>query len=202
MKKMKIKSVLAASLLFAALTASPGAAAGAFTFLGQNTFATALGTNGIGLTLSLDAFQAATTAVSRAPSASVLVIGTNYTQAQCWFGFGHSNSIQFSSLDAKHVMASGSVTMNWFEFCTTFASFTETLTFSGSWSALQELTARRKGAIRSEYGTVVDDSSYDETVAPATVAGGYIVSPAFGAVNPGGGDVGVAKEHSVQITTP
>ncbi len=196
-----IKSALFACVCLAAF-AAPTAIAGTFTFLGQNEFATMLGTNGIGLTLSLDAFQTATAAVSRAASAGALVVGTNYTQAQCWFGFGSTDSFKFSSPDAKHVTASGAVTMNWFEFCTTFASFTETLTFSSSWSALQDLTARRKGASRSEYGSVVNDSSYDEIVGAATVAGGYIVSPAFGTVSPGSGLVGQAREHSVRIITP
>ncbi len=196
-----IKSVLAACIVFA-MAAPTDAGAGTFMFLGRNTFANMFGTNGTGLTLSLDAFQAATFAAAGTPSPGALVVGTNYTQAQCWFGFGSTNSFQFSSPDAKRVAASGAVTMNWFEFCTTFASFTETLTFSASWSALQDLTARRKGASRSEYGSVVNDSSYDETVAAATVAGGYLVSPAFGTVSPGGGHVGVAREHAVQINMP
>lgn len=205
MKKMT-KSAIMACTVVAALAAPPGAAAGTFTFSGKDTFATMSDSNGAGLSMSLGVFEASTLGASSMNGAGVFVVGTNYMSNQCWFGFGSTDNLKFAVPDLKHVTASGSVTMTWFEFCNTFSSkhtsFTETVTFNGNWSAVRDLTARDWGTGHLEYGNFKDDSVFDEVVAPATVTGGTIQSPAFGGVNPASGEVGDAKAHSVQIVAP
>ncbi len=205
MKKTN-KSAIMAWIFFAAWTVPLGADAGTFTFFGKDAFAAMSDSNGAGLSMSLGVFEASTLGASSMNGAGAFVVGTNYLSNQCWFGFGTTDDLKFAASDVRHVTASGSVNMTWFEFCSTFSSahtsFTETVTFNGNWSAVRDLTARDWGTGHREYGDFKNDSVFDEIVAPATVTGGTIQSPAFGGVNPAAGEVGDAKAHSVQVVAP
>ncbi len=193
-----IKAVCACAFFAAALAA----AADTFVFYGRGSFGDMSGQNG---NLSMDIYATETSSQigpDKAVSPGALFSGTYYTATKCWYGYGETTSIQFKATGPlpNQLTASGSIAVTWVNYCGAPSSFTETITFSGDWSAITDQANLQYFATHSQYGNTVRLNVHNvSNSAPATVSGGTISSPAFGTVTPTDGSVGRNSQHDVQI---
>jgi hypothetical protein len=201
-----IKAAVVSCGVLAAVSAPlPVAAAQANVFSGKDAFGFISGSSAEGnLYGEVYFFESSTKSKSnKNESSGAYFSGSYFTGSECWFGYGSTDNIQFTAAGGpipKQVTASGAISVTWFEYCSSFSEFTETVNFMANLTAIKDQTYHNWGTNHYEYGNVRVNSNFNYSNSPATVSAASITSPAFGTVTPVSGYIGKSKGHTVDIT--
>jgi hypothetical protein len=203
---MAIKAAFISCGVLAAVSAPlPVAAAQTNVFSGKDAFGSISGSSAEGnLYADVYFFESTTKSKSnKTESSGAYFSGSYFAGSECWYGSGFADNIQFTAAGGpipKQVSASGSISVTWYEYCSSFGEFTETVNFMANLTAIKDETYRNWGTNHYEYGNVRVNSNFNYSYSPAMVSAASITSPAFGTVTPLWGSVGKSKGHTVDIT--
>lgn len=197
-----IKTAITVCGFLVAVSAPLSAGADTQLFSGKGATGSMYGYSGP-LSFSVNAFENVTNSnkSNKIDSSGAYAYGNYYTGSQCWVGWGSTDTVQVKSVGTlpKQVTATGSILMNWYEWCSGSGSFTETITFNMDLSAIKDQASQNWANIHNEYGTYKYSYISDSSSAPAAINGSYFSSPSFGTIIPNYGYVGQSKYHSVTI---
>jgi hypothetical protein len=198
-----IKAIVVSCGVLAAISA-PLAAAQTNVFSGKDAFGEITGWSAEGkLYADVSFFESSTKSKSnKTESSGAYFNGYSFAGSECWYGSGSTDSIQFTAAGGptpKQVTASGSISVTWYEYCSSFGEFTETVSFMANLTAIKDQTSHNWGTNHYEYGNVRVNSNFNYSYSPATVSAS-ITSPAFGTVTQPWGSIGKSKGHTVDIT--
>ena len=192
-----IKSAIAACGLLTTMSAPLAVGADTIVFSGKGAFGSMLIMNE-NMYMQVEASED----INGTDSPIAYFNGSSYTGSECWYGYGSTNTIQFKATGSPltRVTASGEFLVTWFEYCGSYAFFTETVPFTMDLSAITHQVSRNWGTTHQEYGNTKVDNHYDYSYAPAATNASSISSPYLGTVTPNYGSVGQSKVHDIQIS--
>lgn len=196
------KSIIAASL---AVVAWPLTAAAQTTnFSAKGAYGSISGSNG-NLYLSAYASEQTTTNKSdKTTTAGLSVYGNYYTASECWYASGISDATTFNLVKGpvvpKQIIASATVPVTWYEYCSSFATLEDTVTVYMDLTAITDQAYSSSGTSHTQYGPFKQHYRYDSSDAPASLDSSYMTSQQFGTVYPSYGSVGQSKTHDVSVT--
>ena len=212
MKSNKLKKVLSGVSAFTlmSLAAAPlTAGADTSVFSGQGAYGDMLNNvqnNGNGIfQLEVVAFENATKSGSsktNSSGAEVLGISANGDWTTCWFAYGSTDTVSFSTNGSipMQVTASGSVQVTWYDCWGVQPSITETVPFVMNLSANRDDVESQMDTTHHQIGNIKYDGHSDWSRASAAINASSISSPAFGTVTPTMGFVGHSKGTGHTIT--
>lgn len=212
MKSNKLKKVLSGVSAFAVMSMAAApltAGADSSVFSGKGAYGDmdyyVDNTGNGGSDLEVFVFEnASKSGSSKTNSSGAEVLGISYNgdYTNCWWAYGSTDTVLFSTNGSipMQVTASGSVQVTWYDCWGVQPSFTETMPFVMNLSANRDDVESQMITGHSTYGNITVSGHSDYSRASAVANGSSISSPFLGTVTPSRGWVGHSRDTGHTIT--